>query len=155
MVGALIIFVAMVAGMMMALLTFSEGSNPNANKVIEAQEGDAIKTSKGASDHGFFYRAIGQVVSPPNEEELHAPAAIESSTYTLELKVTHDRKEAERTVAKLHSEGVDAYYTPLTREGRLIYRIRQGMFGTETAAKQAAIALNQDYKIKAEVVQLQ
>jgi len=76
-------------------------------------------------------------------------------SFTLEIKVASSREEAEHIIDDLHAQGVEAYYTPLTRSGRLVYRIRQGLFANQKDADLAAIAVQKRYALTAKVVKLQ
>ncbi|MCX6108026.1 MAG: SPOR domain-containing protein [Proteobacteria bacterium] len=112
------------------------------------------KAASSEAQAAFFYTSVG-----------HAPATLHAKSgdaeqsgkdsFTLEIKVATERDEAERIIDGLHEQGVEAYYTPLARSGRVVYRIRQGLFANQKDADRAAIAVQQRYALATRVVKLQ
>ncbi|MFK7871637.1 MAG: SPOR domain-containing protein [Oligoflexales bacterium] len=75
----------------------------------------------------LFYHAVG-----------HAPEdfqAIPEGDYTLQLGVSYSRSEAEKVIYQLKQSGVDAFYTPMILEDRMVYKIRSGWFMTQSEAQ--------------------
>jgi septal ring-binding cell division protein DamX len=98
-----------------------------------------------------FYDRIG-TGQLETEAPVKSPAR---SSYTLEIKATTSRSEAEAVVDSLQKDGIEAYYTPLNNQGRIVYRVRRGIFTTAEAAKNAAVALKDSRGIASKVTQLQ
>ena len=120
------------------------------------------KTSAAATEdpyeESFFYQSIGHAGPAFDDTQPTAPATAqtkEKTLYTLEFKVSDRREDAESLVATLHEQGIDAYYTPLSQTGRVVYRVRQGMFHNSDSAKSAALALRQQRNLSATIVKLQ
>ena len=153
MIVAISLFVAAVGGGVWAL-----GRLPHRNA-----EGAKISSNsadvKQASDNRFFYKAIGQAPAADKDVPAAAPLADGKSplktSYTLEIKVTTSREEAEQLIDTLHAMGVEAYYTPLARAGRVVYRVRRGIYTSAKDASQAALAIAAQGHVKAKVVKLQ
>lgn len=107
----------------------------------------------GAPQSGseFFYDSIGQ----GERLEEKATAGDGRASYTLEIKVANSKEEAEKTIDSLRGLGVEAYYTPLARQGKVVYRVRRGIFTNQKEATRAAVALKEERKVAASVVKLQ
>ncbi len=146
------LFGTLVASGMLAIFGLPQHSGKRAlNKTSAAATEDA-------DDGSFFYQSIGHAGTPTDDTQ-SAPTTTaeikEKTLFTLEFKVSERREDAESMVATLHDQGIDAYYTPLSNGGRVVYRVRQGMFHDSNAAKSAAIALRQQRNVTATVVKLQ
>ena len=115
---------------------------------------DAASNIATSDDHGFFYESIG---TAPNAAPDTEPAAtgVPSDLFTIELMVFDQRDLAESTVASMQAQGLDAYYTPLNHGGRVVYRVRRGLYPTQDEAQKAALALRQQGQGGAAVVKLQ
>ena len=114
--------------------------------------------AEDADDGSFFYQSIGHAGMPTDDTQpatTNTAEIKEKTLYTLEFKISERREVAESMVATLHDQGIDAYYTPLSNGGRVVYRVRQGMFNDSNAAKSAAIALRQQRNVTATIVKLQ
>jgi septal ring-binding cell division protein DamX len=121
----------------------------------------ATAKAKPQADEPLFYQTIGQA---PDSNEPSLPDDADTSdqaapgakvSYTLELKVTSKRAEAEALIDELHDRGIEAYYTPLTRGGKVVYRVRRGIYSNQKEASQAAVELAAAGKLPAKVVKLQ
>ncbi len=107
-----------------------------------------------AGSGGFFYDAIGRTPDQTRGSSSEQPG-LPTANYTLELRVASTQQEAEQAVQSLQERGIEAYYTPLTRTGRVVYRVRRGIYSNEQEASRAAIALRDDHAVPADVVKLQ
>ena len=76
-------------------------------------------------------------------------------SYTLEIDLADQRQEAERLIDTLQERGVDAYYTPLARAGRIVYRVRHGVYPSREEAQAAQLALKNTRQVATKVVKLQ
>ena len=94
-----------------------------------------------------FYDGIGAAPARARVETTQ-------SSYTLELNLTGSLEEAEALVRKFKVQGVEAYFTPLSRGGHIVYRVRHGIYIDHDAAMKAQATLKTAYKIGAKVVQL-
>lgn len=128
------------------------------------------KSGKSAdkSDDEFFYSAIGQSgnTAPTDQNEgkvaattLNAAKAgkgdSDLASFTLEFDVFHDRDDAEKLIDELRLKGIEAYFTPLSRDGRVVYRVRRGVFPTRKEADHAVFAVKDLGGPPAKVVKLQ
>jgi hypothetical protein len=147
----------MAGGTMLALKTLGHATSQNHSS--SKPDRDGAHDSAANDDAAFFYRAIGSAQPVDSASPVSAKRQIneqgELAAYTLEIKVATDLNQAEAVIGALKQVGIDAYYTPLARAGRVVYRVRQGIFNTPSDAKQAAIALQQMAKVDATVVKLQ
>ena len=85
--------------------------------------------TQSADDDTLFYSDIGNAPFPLSvaTSELHA-------SYTIELGMTTDAKEADDRVKELSRMGLNAFYTPLHQGGKALFRIRVGLFPSEELA---------------------
>ena len=74
--------------------------------------------------------------------------------YTLEIKVTETRAEAEQLVDTLREKGVDAYYTPIAVKGRVQYRVRFGIFNDQDNAHAESQKIIQAHNVPNKVIKL-
>lgn len=79
----------------------------------------------------------------------------DQTSFTLEIDFTNKREDAERLIANLRQRGIDAYYTPFSRSGKIIYRVRHGIYSSRAAAKTAQVAIQTEGKILSRIVKLQ
>lgn len=152
MIFALTAFVAAVtAAVWIAVRPAAEPENINNSRSVSAEPAEAA----GAKSP-FFYKSIGNAPdAAPGPETAQATTPPMRVTYTLELKVAATRDEAESMIDDLEARGIEAYYTPLSRQGQVVYRVRRGVFPDQKAAGRAAVALKEDHQIGARVVKLQ
>lgn len=144
MIVALCVFLGAVG----AAAWYLAGGSHEADKVNENKEKVAAAEAEAP---GFFYKAIGQAPEAP----VTAPAGDGKTSYTLELAVESSREAAEARVEGLRAKGVEAYYTPLSREGKVVFRVRRGIFPTHKEASRAAVALKKQHELSADIVKLQ
>lgn len=125
-------------------------ANRGGPPVQQAVGRTAPPASEGDTVAPVFYESIG-----------HAPAGfgqIESGgklSFTLEVDLTDKREEAERLIDTLKERGVDAYYTPLSRAGKVVYRVRHGIYPSREEAQTAQLTLKDQHKVATKVVKLQ
>lgn len=99
----------------------------------------------------LFYSAIGDAPAATQEPVNLAPL----DQYTLELGVAQDQNEAMTKILQLEKMGIRAFYTPLQNGGRVIYRIRKGIYGDLTKAQQDLAYLQKEKRVaNAQVVKL-
>lgn len=114
-----------------------------------AQPGLAASASRPASE--LFYKSIG--LAPQG-----FGGAVETeplpARYTLEISSKQSQAEAEKVVEDLSAQGIEAFFTPLAREGRVLYRIRTGVFNDPTTAQSAQQALLKRHQVEAAVARL-
>ena len=146
------LFGTLVASGMLAVFGLPQRGKTAAHHKAPQRDADEL------DDGSFFYQSIGHTGTPSDDTQSATtamPETKEKTLYTLEIKVSDRREEAESLVATLHDQGIDAYYTPLSHAGRVVYRVRQGMFNDTNAAKNAALALRQQRNVTATIVKLQ
>jgi hypothetical protein len=109
-------------------------------------------TLNNTSDESVFYKTIG--LAPPLNNLNKPGRDISSSTFTLEIKVAEQKKEAEKIIDMLSGMGVKAYYTPLNRGGKIVYRVRHGIFTSAAKAKKASAKLRRSNQVDSTVNKL-
>ncbi len=120
----LITFALFVGALSTGIVGLIVGINAPAKKPIQTiADEESIAT--------VFYKTIGQA---PSLEKASPQRRPDAATFTLEIKVAERRDEAEKVIDMLKELGIKAYYTPLNRGGKVVYRIRHGIF---TSAKKA------------------
>lgn len=162
MIAALSVFLGLVV-VAVLLLTDAPGSFKEKTSKSKSltkstpQVAVAPPEEPASEDDVFFYDVVGQTPEAFGEEEPKAKAKANSSkvSYTLEIKVASSKDEAEQLIDLLKEQGVDAYYTPLTRAGKVVYRVRRGIFSRQKDAAQASLALKNDHNLTTKVVKLQ
>lgn len=112
-----------------------------------------VASSAGSDDAGepmqaYFYKEIGTTVKNQSVEQESPPDA----QYTAEIEATTEIQKAQQTVTTLSRKGVDAFYTPLNRNGNVIFRIRSGVFTSEREAKRHAATLREKYAVDSKIV---
>lgn len=110
------------------------------------------------------YREIGRSAPPfdkpstesKNVTQKNASSQSSRDQYTIEVKAFANRTEAEQYVDHLVGRGLNAYYTPLQSEdGRVIYRVRLGVFPSYTMAEKVSLQIKKDQNISNQIVRLQ
>lgn len=96
------------------------------------------------------YESIGNY---PQIDET-ATSTNQDHEFTLELGTCEDKTCIEKTLENLYKSGVDAFYTPTESEGKMIYRIRRGIFNSRQLAEKAQAALIKSKKINSKVMEL-
>lgn len=140
----------------------SRMSGGEARRVVKNRLKSNIKSAPPPVDKPFFYNSVGHAPAADGEGDAAMPPLepgmaghLSDGSYTLELKISANRGEAEQMVDEYRDLGVEAYYTPLARAGKVLYRIRRGIYPSRRAAERAAVDLRQRQAVEAKVVQLQ
>ena len=118
------------------------------NKIAKLSKslGVEVKTNK------LFYSSIGDIEI---KESKVLPVDIKDShRYTLEFKAVKTQKEAIDLVDHLTHRGLDGYYTPIQKNGELIFLVRQGIYNLRKDAQNVANKLLVQDKIKMRVAKL-
>lgn len=158
MIVALSVFLAL-AVVAVLMLTDAPGSiKQKINKSKSLTElSPAADGAAEESREAFFYDVVGRApegaFGDEGAEEAKGPHP--KVSYTLELKVATSKEEAEQLIDLLKAQGVDAYYTPLTRSGKVVYRVRRGIYTRAKDANRAMIALKDEHNLTTRVVKLQ
>ncbi len=111
-----------------------------------------------SSDRGgsqLFYQSIGRVSMGLRQPEDQKRKGSLADSYTLEIDSATSVQDAELFLGKLAKQGIQAYYTPLQKDGRVLYRIRSGIFQSKEIADRAANRLKYEHKINSKVNKLQ
>jgi|GEM_PF-2521698 len=110
-------------------------------------------TETGTEPEPLSYTIIGDSPSPgsPDATGENIQDALPENKFTIEIAKMGNREQAETVIKSLAQKGIDAYYTPLLKDGRVIYRVRFGMFDTEVSAKAAMKSLQSKHGLKATV----
>lgn len=117
---------------------------------INSTKDFVIQSSSTPQEPGFFYQSVG--ATPQEPESPKKPKNLKS--YTLEIKVVDNQQDAIRTIEMLASKGIEAFYTPLQQGGRVIYRIRKGIYPKPSLARKAAKELKNKAKVSSKVTLL-
>lgn len=114
-----------------------------------SSSGDSSSTSSA-----FSYEILGDapLFSPPQNSPAATPG--EGSTYTIEIAAPTQQSAADALLDRLKTKGIDAYYTPLFDGGRVVYRVRHGIYQAERDAAKAALTLSQRAEMPAKAVKL-
>jgi hypothetical protein len=99
----------------------------------------------------LFYATIGD--SRPEEHggvvAEDAQSHLSEAKFTIEIAKLGTREQAEALIKNLAQKGLDAYYTPLLKDGRVIYRVRYGVFDTEILARSMLKSIQAKHSLKA------
>ena len=97
------------------------------------------------NDEELFYESRGDSSSMQDAEPTYQQSKQVdlSASYTIELGLTKNADEADSRVKDLARLGINAYYTPLHREGRPLFRIRVGVFQSVELAQMEANQIKQ------------
>lgn len=120
--------------------------------IKQIKKNSASMNRQGDTNH-LFYKSIGKTTANVNARNLTKRSKI-SNKYTLEFKVFNQSRAAEEFVDSLNHRGIEAYYTPFQRNGKVIFRVRRGVFSSKQTAEKAAIALRQKSKVNSRVIKL-
>jgi len=94
--------------------------------------------------------------SEVNEQKVPPPRDSTRDQFTLEVQAFSTRSEADSLVESLASRSINAYYTPLqTADGRVIYRVRLGLFPSLAMAEKVSVQIRKEQNITNQVVKLQ
>jgi hypothetical protein len=115
-------------------------------------EDPSHSSSSPMAGREVFYKSLG---ATPADSDAPKDEAIDNEQFTLEIKVATTRDEAEKTLQLLEGLGITAWYTPLQRHGRVVYRIRRGVFPSQEQARLALQDLKTSQKVDAKIVRLQ
>jgi cell division septation protein DedD len=153
MIIAFTLFVALL-GVVAGALLYKAGILTSGSKTPQ-KEASSLSERRAAAtgESGIFYDRIGVGPATGTSPEIDSQAI--ADTFTLEIKVTTSREEAERVIDALKMDGIEAYYTPMTRSGRIVYRVRRGLFTHRGAAEAASVALKESSGIASKVTKLQ
>jgi hypothetical protein len=118
------------------------------NKLAELSKpvGIEVKAEK------LFYSSIGEIEIKENKISSTEPEP--SQRYTLEFKTVKTQREAIDLVDHLTHRGLDGYYTPIQKNGVLIFLVRQGIYNLRQDAQKAAKKLLVQDKIHMRVAKL-
>ncbi len=110
-------------------------------------------TQSGAEPEPLFYSTIGDspTAGSANATGDSNQDALPENKFTIEIAKMGSREQAETMIKSLAQKGLDAYYTPLLKDGRVIYRVRYGMFDSEASAKSAMKSLQTKHGLKTTV----
>ena len=94
----------------------------------------------------LFYESIGDAPAPLPQDALKRGRHEEPrASFTIELGMCMDAKDADQRVKQLSELGINAFYTPLHQEGRPLFRIRVGVFENEQVAVSYAGQIKQKH----------
>jgi hypothetical protein len=98
----------------------------------------------------LFYATIGD--SRPVERDGvvvdDTQSHLSEAKFTIEIAKLSSRDQAEVLIKSLAQKGLDAYYTPLLKDGRIIYRVRYGVFDTEVLARSMMKSIQAKHSLK-------
>lgn len=135
----------------LTLLTPRKGARrANRHSGIDAASGG------GSDQGGFFYKSLGQTpVNTEGSDDSNVVKVANASGYTVEFSAHTRQREAEQLVDSLKTKGITAYYTPLSDGGRIVYRVRKGLYTEELQATVEARSLAKVLGKEPKVVRLE
>ena len=80
-----------------------------------------------------------------------AAAASNGNGYAIQLLATSSVSRAQSLVTTMRNEGYKAYFTKVTQNGKLLYRVRIGQYADKASADKAHQAMKRRYKKNADV----
>lgn len=83
----------------------------------------------------LFYSVIGQ-----NQEEL-SQSKPEEKRYTIAIREFRSLERAKKLVTFMNKKGIPAYYSPYHINGKVIYKVRYGVFPSYDTASESMLAL--------------
>lgn len=89
---------------------------------------------KATDDKPIFYTSVGG--SSPSADVPQASGKV-STRYTIELGTVNSQADAESLLLRLKDRGIDGFYTPMRRGGRVIFHVRIGLFSSADDAEQS------------------
>lgn len=99
----------------------------------------------------LFYDSIGS--SDPEAAVTRSAGRV--IRYTVDVKTTSTREEAEQVLKDLTNAGLLGYYTPVRQKDRVVYHVRLGVYQDEREAQRTLATLQNKTKIAGSVTQLQ
>lgn len=99
------------------------------------------------SSQAYFYKEIGTTAKNTVASSMLPPRA----QYTAEIMTTTRISEAQNSVFRLTAKGLDVFYTPLNRNGEVIFRVRSGVFASKKEAQGHVRHLKQAHQINSQV----
>jgi cell division septation protein DedD len=151
-VGAFVGFLAIIGA---GVVWLSMDESPTNGKSRDGNKAAVSQSAPTGQPEPLFYKRLG--TSPVVSDEparKSGPGANSANGYTLEIRITETREEAEKLIDNLRESGVDAYYTPIAVRGRVQYRVRYGMFTEQQAAESASKKIAQAHNVKNKVIKL-
>jgi len=153
-IAGLVGFVVLTAASVSGWMIRTQKTQSDTSGVTSKSE-QSRADSGGSADvaNRVFYESLGDLTRslPTPERDQSLPAG----QYTLLITSTHDRSAADQLVAELKAQAIDAYLSPVIRNGEVIYHVRRGLFRTESLATAAADELRQRHELPSKIVLLQ
>lgn len=112
---------------------------------------DASNSRQKSGEKPLFYDSIGS--SDPEAAVTRGAGRV--IRYTVDVKTTSTREEAEQVLKELTSAGLLGYYTPVRQKDRVVYHVRLGVYQDEREAQRTLATLQTKTKIAGSVAQLQ
>lgn len=115
----------------------------------------ADSTQSASNSQGLvFYKDIGHAADGQHQPTDTPLADHLTEQYTLELKHFSSQSDAEKELERLAKLGIDAYFTPVISDGKVLYRVRRGIYPSQVMANRAAQDLKKMSRIESTVVKL-
>lgn len=148
--GAFIGFLAII-GAGVVFLTYGDGDLGS----LAIKSSTSATNSVSTQPDALFYKRLGTTPVVNNEIRTDKSSAKgPGDGFTLEIKVTETREDAEQLIDSLRKKGVDAYYTPIAVRGRVQYRVRYGIYTDPKIADDASKKIDQAFNVKNKVIKL-
>ena len=101
---------------------------------------------------GLYYTMIGNY--PEFGREKPDTRTRKRTKYTIEISNFDKQRSAVKFLKTLEKKGIDAFYTPLHNNNRVIYRIRKGIFDSKKEAKRVAQRLKNQLGSEGRIIKL-
>lgn len=122
--------------------------------IVSKKLNDVAKLSSTGENQPplFFYDKIGSTPSFQNASKLDFDPV---AKYTVEIGYSKSRRGAEKTIDRLNAMGFPGFLTPVQlKTGKVIYRVRMGIFVNKEQAKIASNTLEDRTKFKGKLIAL-
>jgi cell division septation protein DedD len=141
---------------MLALFVVCAAAGTVSSKYISHKLNEKIKERRTADKNPpeklFFYNSIGATPALENSKEIKFD---KSKKFTIEVGYTKTRRGAAKVVDRLNLNGFPVFMTPVQlKNGRVIYKVRMGLFADSRKAKLASSVLRKRTKYKGKLVSL-
>lgn len=114
------------------------------------------KTLSKSDDYQYsklFYLSIGH--SPKTKAPLRSKNLLMSKKkFTLAIRTLHSKSKANKLLRSLNKKGIQAYYSPINKEGHVVYHVRTGVYNSQKQASKAQKDLRKKKKIFSHVTRL-
>jgi cell division septation protein DedD len=111
----------------------------------------SAKASPKSEPNPVFYTNVGG--SAPSDD-LPVVSKKIATRYTIELGTVASQTDAESLLLRLKDRGIDGFYTPMRRSGKVVYHVRVGLYANQDDAEQSLKKFATRANVKGRVTKL-